>query len=73
MSWFRRRHDDLDARVADAERGAEEATEQARVSRARHEDVVENVVKPLRRAAERNQFAELIRKSLVEGRNGGRA
>lgn len=73
MSWFRRRHADLDARVAEAEKRAGDAADEARLSRTRQEAVVENVVKPLRRAAERNQFAELIRQSLVNGHNGGAA
>lgn len=67
----RRRHSGLDARVADAEKRAEEAAAEARLSRARHEAVVEQVVKPLRRAGERNQFAELLRRSLIEKHGGG--
>ncbi len=72
MSWFRRRHADLDARVAEARERAEDAAAEARLSEARHEAVVEQVVKPLRRAADRNQFAEMIRQSLIDG-HGRRA
>ena len=68
-----RRHAGLDARVAEAEKRADEAAGEAALSQARHEAVVENVVKPLRRAAERNRFAEMIRQSLIEGHNGGAA
>lgn len=74
MKIFRfrlRRHADLDARVAQAQRRAGEAAEEARLSQVRHEAVVENVVRPLRRAGERNQFAELVRRSLIEGHGGG--
>ena len=41
------------------------------LSRERLDETRENVVKPLRRAAEHNQFAELIRQSLIEGRRRG--
>lgn len=72
MKIFRRhRHADLDARVAEAEKRADEAAGEARLSQVRHEAVVENVVRPLRRAGERNQFAELLRRSLIEGHGGG--
>lgn len=67
MSWLRRRHAELDARVADARVCAEVAREQAELSRTRHEAIVEQVVKPLRKAGERNQFASMIRRSLIEG------
>lgn len=72
LSRLRRRHTDLDARVADARALAEKAGEEVRRSQARQESVQQHVVKPLRRAAEHNQFADLIRRSLTEG-NGGKA
>lgn len=68
MSLFRRRrHADLDARVADAQARAETAAEEARMSAARQETIRANVVRPLRDLAEQNQFAALIRASLIEG------
>ena len=52
-------------RIAAAEREVE-------LSRQRLHDTRENVVKPLLAAADRNNFADLIRASLVEGhRKGG--
>jgi hypothetical protein len=59
LTWWKRRKD-LDARVQRAEREAEEARE--RLARTREE-----VVKPLRRMAENNQFAQMIRESLLNG------
>lgn len=71
MRLFRRRHDDLDARVADARARAEDAREEAELSLARQESVREHVVRPLRQAAEQNQFAAMIRASLTEGYGRG--
>jgi hypothetical protein len=74
VTWFsflRRRHRELDARVADATARAEMAREEAGKSVARQESVRENVVRPLRAAAEHNQFSQLIRDSLREGHRGG--
>lgn len=68
---FRRRHADLDARVTDATARAEEARGEVRRSRERQETVREKVVMPLQRAAEHNQFADLIRRSLTEGHGKG--
>lgn len=73
MSIFRRRHAELDARVADACGRAESAAEEVRLSRIRHEAVVTNVVRPLRRRAEQNMFAEMLRQSLTDDRHGGAA
>jgi hypothetical protein len=67
MRIFRRRHADLDARITRARRRAEEAAEEAEKSRRRHAAVCEHVVGPLRRAAEQNSFAEILRVSLIEG------
>lgn len=67
LSRFRRRRDELDERVASATARAETAAGEARKSRARQEHVREHVVGPLQRAAEHNQFADLIRRSLTEG------
>lgn len=72
MRIFRRRHAELDARVADACGRAESAAEQAALSRVRHEAVVKNVVKPLRRRAEQNMFAEMLRQSLIDGHREGK-
>lgn len=72
LDRFRRRHRELDARLAEATARAEAAAAEAEKSLARQESVREHVVKPLKRAAEHNQFADLIRNSLTEG-NGGRA
>lgn len=71
MSFLRRRrHSELDARVADATRRAEAAREEAQLSQARHEAIVETIVTPLRQAAEQNRFAELLRRSLAGGYRG---
>lgn len=51
-------------RVAAAEREVE-------LSRQRLRDTHENVVEPLRAAAAHNNFAELIRASLVQGHQKG--
>lgn len=68
LSRFRRRHEELDERVASATARAQEAAGEARKSRDRQEAVRERVVRPLERAAEHNQFAQMIRDSLTEGR-----
>jgi hypothetical protein len=67
LARFRRRGEELDARLADATARAEEAAGEARKSEVRQEAVREHVVAPLQRAAEHNQFAQLIRDSLAEG------
>jgi hypothetical protein len=72
LSRFRRRHEELDKRVASATARAEAAAGEAHKSQVRQEAVREHVVKPLQRAAARNSFADLIRASLTEG-NGGKA
>ena len=53
-------------RVAAAEREVE-------LSRQRLLDTQENVVKPLRAYAERNNFADLLAQSLAQGRGKGMA
>lgn len=60
---MRHRHRDLDERVERARREAE-------VSRKRLHDTREQVIRPLQERAEENQFAELIRASLIERRDG---
>lgn len=60
MRFPRRRHKALDERVA-AARG------EAELSRQRLESVREHVTRPLREAAGRNRFAEMIARSLMEG------
>ena len=45
---------------------------EAEVSRQRQQQAREQVIEPLRTAAAQNNFAELIRASLIQGhRNGG--
>ena len=68
MRLFRKRHEELDARVEDAQQRAKDAAWEAKVSEQRSEAVEKNIVEPLRKAAMHNQFAELIRQSL--GGNG---
>ena len=60
LPW-RRRMRKLDA-------SAERARRETEVSRQRQQQAREQVVRPLERYAEHNQFAELIRASLTEGR-----
>jgi len=67
VSIFRRRHPELDARVAEARTRAQEAQAEAELSIARQETVREHVVKPLRKRAEQNSFAEMLADSLAEG------
>lgn len=57
---FRRRRRALDARVQAAADEKDES--QRRLDRLRHD-----IIAPLREAGERNQFAEMIRVSLLEG------
>ena len=61
-----RRHDDQAAtvRLADAEREVE-------ISRQRLRDTHEQVIEPLRGYAERNNFAQMLRDSLVQGHRKG--
>ena len=59
---WQRRHKHASARAEDAHREVE-------VSRRRLERVRAEVVRPLREAGERNQFADLIRASLEGGRH----
>ena len=68
LKFFSKRLNELDARVEDARQRAEDATREAKISRQRRELIEENVVKPLRQAGSHNQFAELIRQSLIDGR-----
>lgn len=69
-----RRHAKLDSRVADARQRAEDATSELKLSRERAHMAREEVVRPLRRRADENKFAELLRKSLHAGyENGNRA
>jgi hypothetical protein len=49
-----------------------EAQAEAELSRKLLKEARESVIIPLRKAAEHNQFAEMIRLSLIEGRSGGR-
>jgi hypothetical protein len=67
VRWRRNRIAELDARVATARERAEAAVEEARYSAERHEEIRTQVVAPLKKAAEHNQFAELIRATLVNG------
>jgi len=65
--FLRHRLHELDERVEDARRRAEKAAREAEISMRRERIVEENVVKPLRRAGAHNQFAELIRQTLITG------
>lgn len=47
--------------------GTAQPRREAEVSRQRQEHAREQVIRPLERYAERNQFANLIRASLVQG------
>jgi hypothetical protein len=67
LGRLRRRHEELDARVASATARAETAGEEAAKSRARQEDARERVMEPLQQAARHDQFAEMITASLAEG------
>ena len=70
MRWLRHRHGEQDTRVEQARAAAESAAAEVEVSLRREEAVRRHVVEPLRRAAEHNMFAELIRRSLTGGREG---
>ena len=70
MRWLRRRRGEQEARVDQARAAAESAAGEVEVSLRREEAVRRHVVEPLRRAAEHNEFAEMIRRSLIEGREG---
>lgn len=74
MSIFRRirkRHEELDERVSDAYDRAETARQEADLSQLRHETILHRVVIPLKKAGDHNQFAELIRKSIIDGHHNG--
>lgn len=72
MKWRRHRIAELDARVAAAKKRAEDAVQEAQVSAERHEEIRTQIVAPLRKAAEHNQFAELIRSTLINGHHHNR-
>lgn len=68
MTWFRRyRRDEQAARVEEARAQAEAARQDAELSRKRAESVRKHVNEPRRKAAARNQFAEMIEASLRHG------
>lgn len=71
MRW-RRRIAELDARVAAAKERAESAEQEAQYSAERHEEIRSQIVAPLKKAAEHNQFAELLRATLVNGHHHNR-
>lgn len=71
MKWFRRNRSDQDARVAEARAAAGHAEREVELSRRRAESVRKHVVDPLREYAEHNQFADLIRQSLINGNDSG--
>lgn len=66
------RMNNLDDRVADARRRALNAETELALSRARALDMHETVVRPLRKRAEDNQFAEMLRSSLYQGYGNGK-
>lgn len=47
---------------------AKQPPREAEVSRQRQRETREQVIRPLQQIAEHNEFAELIRASLIEGR-----
>jgi hypothetical protein len=63
----RKRIAELDARVAEAAASADQAAQEAEKSEQRYQTVRRQVVRPLREAAERNQFAAMLRKTLTDG------
>lgn len=67
MRWrpFRHRMSELDARVEDAQRRAQDATLEAETSARRRKEIEKNIVTPLDAKGAHNQFAELIRQSLI--------
>ncbi len=69
MRLFRRSRDRraIEDRVAEAARAAQDAEAEAELSRRRHESIRRHVVEPLRRAEQHNQFADIIRASLING------
>ena len=71
MKIFGRRHRELDERVADAQARARLAEEEVGISRERHEKIVTRVIIPLKKAAEHNQFAEMLRASIIAGHENG--
>lgn len=70
ITWFLR-HRKLDGRLAEARRRMEDSASELALSRRRAVSRKETVVKPLRKRAEENQFADMLRNSLQVGyRNG---
>ena len=72
MKWRKHRIAELDARVAAAKERAESAVQEAQLSAERREEVYTQIVAPLKKAAEHNQFAELIRATLTGGHHHNR-
>ena len=68
---FRRMHKKLDERVTEARRRAVDAETELALSRQRAHAAKETVVTPLRKRAEDNQFAEMLRRSLYIGHGNG--
>ena len=66
LPWLHRQQH-LDDRLAEARRRAHEAAGEVEISRLRARRARETVVVPLRRRDDENQFAEMLRASLVEG------
>lgn len=66
MNFFRRLRE-LDARVTDAREKAAQAAEEAEFSRQRRREINEDVVEPLEHSASHNQFAEMIRATILQG------
>jgi hypothetical protein len=58
----------LEARAREARRRAEEARAERELSQRRLEAVRKHAVHPLRKAGERNNFADMIRDGLLGGR-----
>lgn len=60
----------LDERVITAEAHAEDAAYEAEKSRRRQERILQQVIAPLREAADHNRFADMLRKTLIDGKHG---
>lgn len=61
---------ELDKRVMTAEARAEDAQREAEASRRRQERIQQQIIAPLREAAEHNRFADMLRKTLIDGKHG---
>ena len=68
----RKRREDQAGRTAEAKAAGDQAREETAKSQWRHDTVRENVINPMTAAGQHNQFAQMIRNTLL-GDNGGNA